>query len=153
MRIHIDVFEEFTVSSVHNIVELNWVYWWLILMLHDAFVHWCGFWSTVTGDTVYSRITDFSYPRPLVPKNERSRDTCRFRVLIGNYGAVYFNAYTEPYNHAHSPVWLNTAKDHKGPQRTITNTAKDHKGLQRTITKTVYCVLNDDNYNYMVYVK
>jgi len=58
------------------------------------------------------------------------------------------------------PTWttvsLNTAKDHnkhrKGPQRTITNTAKDHKGPQRTITKTVYCVLNEDNYNYMVYV-
>jgi len=30
------------------------------------------------------------------------RDTCRFRVLIGNNGAMYFNAYPEPYNHAHS---------------------------------------------------
>jgi len=33
------------------------------------------------------------------------------------------------------PVWLNTAKDHKGPQRTITNPAKDHKGPQGSKTK------------------
>jgi len=31
-----------------------------------------------------------------------NRDTCRLRVLIGNIGAMYFNAYLEPYNHAHS---------------------------------------------------
>jgi len=29
-------------------------------------------------------------------------DTCRFWVLIGNNGAMHFNAYPEPYNHAHS---------------------------------------------------
>jgi len=29
-------------------------------------------------------------------------DTCRFWVLLGNNGAMYFNAYPEPYNHAHS---------------------------------------------------
>ena len=29
-------------------------------------------------------------------------DTCRFRVLTGNNGAMYFSAYPEPYNHAHS---------------------------------------------------
>ena len=32
----------------------------------------------------------------------KTRDTCRFRVLIGNNGAMYFNVYPEPYNHAHS---------------------------------------------------
>jgi len=26
------------------------------------------------------------------------RDTCRFRVLIGNNGAMHFGAYPEPYN-------------------------------------------------------
>jgi len=30
----------------------------------------------------------------------------------------------------HKRVWLNTAKDHKGPQRTITNTANDRWGQQ-----------------------
>jgi len=29
-------------------------------------------------------------------------DTCRFRVLIGNNGAMHFNGYPETYNHAHS---------------------------------------------------
>ena len=42
------------------------------------------------------------YLRYYIPPVRRATgDTWRFRVLIGNNGAMHFNVYPEPYNHAH----------------------------------------------------
>ena len=44
----------------------------------------------------------FDIPHVLCCVRHYLWDTCRFRVLIGNNGAIYFNTYPEPHNHAHS---------------------------------------------------
>ena len=56
-------------------------------------------WSELANRTLAN-----SLPGTFAPRLFHSRDTRRFRVLIGNNrnGAMYFSAYPEPSNHAHS---------------------------------------------------
>ena len=42
------------------------------------------------------------YSGPVYSRWKYIWDTCRFRVPIGNNGAMHFNGYPEAYNHAHS---------------------------------------------------